>query len=73
MAQATRAVRSFRDEYLLELVNLDNVDAIHDQDVDERVLSKSLVANIENHTHLRLFSAVRSTRLFRATKNPARP
>ena len=26
-----------------------------------------------NHTHPRLFSAVRSTRLFRATKNPARP
>ena len=24
-----------------------NVDAIHDQDVDERVLSKSLVANVE--------------------------
>ena len=47
MAQATKAVRSFRDEYLLELVNLDNVDAIHDQDVDERVLSKGLVANIE--------------------------
>ena len=47
MALATRAVRSFRDEYLLELVNLDNVDVVHDQDVDERVLSKSLVANIE--------------------------
>ena len=47
MALATKAVRSFKDEYLLELVNLDNVDAIHDQDVDERVLSKSLVANIE--------------------------
>ena len=47
MALATKAVRSFRDEYLLELVNLDNVDAIHDQDVDERVLSKSLVADIE--------------------------
>jgi len=45
--QATKAVRSFRDEYLLELVNLDNVDAIHDQDVDERVLSNGLVANIE--------------------------
>lgn len=27
MALASRAVRSFRDEYLLELVNLDNVDA----------------------------------------------
>ena len=47
MAQATKAVRSFRDEYLLELVNLDNVDAVHDQDVDERVLSKGLVTNIE--------------------------
>lgn len=47
IVQATRAVRSFRDEYLLELMNLDNVDAIRDQDVDERVLSKELVANIE--------------------------
>ena len=47
MAQATRAVRSFRDEYLLELVNLDNVDARGDQDVDERVLSKTLVADVE--------------------------
>ena len=47
MVRATKAVRSFRDEYLLELVNLDNVDAVHDQDVDERVLSKGLVANIE--------------------------
>lgn len=47
MAQATKAVRSFRDEYLLELVNLDNEDAVHDQDIDERVLSKGLVANIE--------------------------
>lgn len=47
MDLATRAVRSFRDEYLLELVNLDNADAVHDQDVDERVLSKSLVADVE--------------------------
>ena len=47
MALATKAVRSFRDEYLLELVNLDNVDAVHDQDIDERVLSKELVTNIE--------------------------
>ena len=47
MVEATRAVRFFLDEYLPEHVNLDNVDAIHDQDVDERVLSNSLVANIE--------------------------
>ena len=47
MALATKAVRSFRDEYLLELVNLDNADAVPDQDIDERVLSKSLVADVE--------------------------
>jgi predicted nuclease of restriction endonuclease-like (RecB) superfamily len=47
IALASRAVRSFRDEYLLELVNLDNVDARADQDVDERVLPKSLVADVE--------------------------
>ena len=47
MALASKAVRSFRDEYLLELVNLDNIDARADQDVDERVLSKSLVADVE--------------------------
>jgi predicted nuclease of restriction endonuclease-like (RecB) superfamily len=47
MALASKAVRSFRDEYLLELVNLDNVDARADQDVDERVLSKALVADVE--------------------------
>ena len=47
MALATKAVRSFRDEYLLELVNLDNVDARADQDMDERVLSKALVADVE--------------------------
>ncbi len=47
MGLATRAVKSFRDEYLLELVNVDNVDVVKDEDIDERVLSKSLVANIE--------------------------
>jgi predicted nuclease of restriction endonuclease-like (RecB) superfamily len=47
MVLASKAVRSFRDEYLLELVNLDNVDARADQDVDERVLSKALVADVE--------------------------
>lgn len=47
MVLASKAVRSFRDEYLLELVNLDNVDARADQDVDERVLSKALVSDVE--------------------------
>lgn len=47
MALASKAVRSFRDEYLLELINVDNVDASAEQDVDERVLSKALVADVE--------------------------
>jgi hypothetical protein len=47
MALATHAVRSFKDEYLLDLINLDNVDARYGYETDERVLSKSMVANIE--------------------------
>ena len=47
IALATQAVRSFKDEYLLDLVNLDNVDARYSYETDERVLSKSMVANIE--------------------------
>ena len=47
MALATQAVRSFKDEYLLDLVNLDNVDARYEYEINERVLSKSMVANIE--------------------------
>ena len=47
MALATQAVRSFKDEYLLDLVNLDDVDARYGYETDERVLSKSMVADIE--------------------------
>ena len=47
MALATRAVHAFRDEYLLDLINLDNVDAAKDEDIDERVLSKALVTDVE--------------------------
>ena len=47
MALATQAVRSFKDEYLLDLVNLDNVDARYGYETDERMLSNSMVANIE--------------------------
>lgn len=47
MSLATAAVRSFKDEYLLDLVNLENVDARYGYETDERVLSKAMVANIE--------------------------
>lgn len=44
---ATRAVRAFKDEYLLDLVNLDNVDARYNYETDERNLSKTMVMEIE--------------------------
>lgn len=47
MALANQAVRSFRDEYLLDLINLDNVDARYGYETDERILSKTMVAEIE--------------------------
>lgn len=47
MVLATQAVRSFKDEYLLDLINLDNVDVRYGYEIDERVLSKSMVASIE--------------------------
>lgn len=47
MVLATRAIRSFKDEYLLDLVNLDNVDARYGYETDERVLSRAMVAEIE--------------------------
>lgn len=47
MALANQAVHSFRDEYLLDLINLDNVDARYGYETDERVLSKTMVAEIE--------------------------
>ena len=47
MVLATRAVRSFKDEYLLDLVNLDNVDARYGYEVNERLLSKTMAADIE--------------------------
>lgn len=47
MSLASQAVRSFKDEYLLDLVNLDNVDARYGYETDERVLSRAMVAEIE--------------------------
>lgn len=47
IALASQAVRSFKDEYLLDFVNLDNIDARYQYETDERVLSKSMVWEIE--------------------------
>ena len=47
MSLASAAVHSFKDEYLLDLINLENVDARYGYETDERVLSKAMVAEIE--------------------------
>ena len=43
--QAARAVRAFKDEYLLDYINIE--DASDDADVDERVLETELVGEIK--------------------------
>lgn len=42
--QVAKAVRAFKDEYLLDYINIEDVDS--EQDVDERVLNKALVLEI---------------------------
>jgi len=44
--RAKKTLDMFRDEYLLDFVNLDDIEATGDADVDERVVEKSIVANI---------------------------
>ena len=45
-ALARKTLGMFRDEYLLDFVNLDDMDTSGGEDVDERVIEKSIVANI---------------------------
>lgn len=47
MALARKTLAMFRDEYLLDFVNLDDIEATDGEDVDERVVEKSIVANIK--------------------------
>lgn len=43
---AARAVRAFKDEYLLDFVNMEDLGAGSPEDVDERVLESAIVANV---------------------------
>ena len=44
--RALAAIRAFKDEYILDFINTEDIDA-DAEDVDERVLEKSIVANIQ--------------------------
>lgn len=45
--QAYRAIKMFKDEYLLDFVNVEEL-GMHEEDVDERVIEQSIVHNIKN-------------------------
>ncbi|MDR3047846.1 MAG: PDDEXK nuclease domain-containing protein [Bacteroidales bacterium] len=45
--QALRAVAAFKDEYLLDYINVEQIDEADEEDIDERVLEKEIVAHIK--------------------------
>ena len=46
--RALAAVKMFKDEYLLDFVNVEDIEATSGEDVDERVIEHAIVANIKN-------------------------
>lgn len=45
--QAYRAIRMFKDEYLLDYINVEEL-SMHDEEVDERVIESNIVHNVKN-------------------------
>lgn len=45
---ARRALRAFKDEYLLDFINIEELDAGDFEDVDEKVLENEIVENIRD-------------------------
>lgn len=45
--QAFRAIQMFKDEYLLDFINVEEL-GIRDEEVDERVIENSIVHNVKN-------------------------
>ena len=42
-----KAIRMFKDEYLLDYINVEDIDAEDDEDVDEAVVEDRIVRNIK--------------------------
>lgn len=47
-SQALRAITAFKDEYLLDFINVEELGARDGQDVDERVVENAIVHNVKN-------------------------
>ena len=45
--QAYRAIRMFKDEYLLDYINVEEL-GMHNEEVDERVIESNIVHNVKN-------------------------
>lgn len=45
---AQKAISMFKDEYLLDFINVEELDERNPQDVDERVVENSIVQNVKN-------------------------
>ena len=46
--QAFKAINSFKDEYLLDFINVEEIGARDRQEVDERVVENSIIHNVKN-------------------------
>lgn len=45
--QAYRTIQMFKDEYLLDFINVEEL-GMHDEDIDERIIEQEIVHNIKN-------------------------
>lgn len=46
--QYMQAIKMFKDEYLLDFINTEELDVTDPHDIDERVLEKEIISNIRN-------------------------
>lgn len=46
--QALRAIETFKDEYLLDFINVEEIGVRDVGDVDERVVEQAIVSNVKN-------------------------
>lgn len=45
---AQKAIATFKDEYLLDFINVEEIDERNPQDIDERIVENSIVQNVKN-------------------------
>ncbi|MBP5665969.1 MAG: DUF1016 family protein, partial [Clostridia bacterium] len=46
--QALKAISTFKDEYLLDYINVEELDARDQQDIDEKILENAIIHNVKN-------------------------